>query len=77
MEIVNQETEAIIELKLKVLINDKNGVVCEHKNYLNCIEDIEGGSYEKEYNKNQFSRSCSQCCRIYNIFQCGSVSCSN
>ncbi|WP_153188249.1 hypothetical protein [Blautia obeum] len=52
MEIVNQETEAIIELKLKVLINDKNGVVCEHKNYLNCIEDIEGGSYEKEYNKN-------------------------
>ena len=52
MEIVNQETEAIIELKLKVFINDKNGVVCEHKNYLNCIEDIEGGSYEKEYNKN-------------------------
>lgn len=23
------------------------------------------------------SRSCSQCCRIYNIFQRGSVSCSN
>ena len=34
-------------------------------------------TFEKEYNKNQFSRSCSQCCRIYNIFQRGSVSCSN
>lgn len=42
MEIVNQETEAIIELKLKVLINDKSGVVCGHKIYLNRIKDIEG-----------------------------------
>ena len=36
-----------------------------------------GVRYEKEYNKNKLGGSCSQCCCIYNIFQRGSVSCSN